>query len=180
MLHMLSIFASESAEADSPLAALGVDGKTLLFQLITFALAFLILKRFAFKPITKMLRQRRQVINDGIKLGEEMEKEKATLDEKATQIIREARLEADKIIAIAQKEAREVIAAAEKGAKAKVDQILKDADMIIAEDAERARRAVEKDIVALVSEATEAVVNEKVDARKDAEVLDKALKGRKK
>ena len=50
----------------------------------------------------------------------------------------------------------------------------------IEEDAQRAKRAVEKDIVNLVSEATEAVVHEKVDARKDADVIDKALKGRKK
>ena len=46
------------------------------------------------------------------------------------------------------------------------------------EEAERARRGVEKDIVNLVSEATEAVVHEKVDARMDAAVIDKSLKGR--
>ncbi len=34
MIHML--FAAESTVEASPLAALGVDGKSLLFQLITF------------------------------------------------------------------------------------------------------------------------------------------------
>lgn len=171
---------AEAAEAGSPLAALGVDGKSLLFQLITFALAFLILKRFAFKPITKMLAERRKVISDGIMLGEQMEKEKAGLDEKAAAVLREARHEADKIISIAQKESRELIVVAEKNAKTKVEAIMRDADERIGEDAERARRALESDIVSLVSEATEAVVHEKVDTRKDAEVIDKALKGRKK
>lgn len=178
MVHMY--FAAESAAGGSPLAALGVDGKSLLFQLITFTLVFLVLKRFAFKPISKMLAERRKVISDGILLGEQMEKEKSKLDEKSAEIIREARHEADKIISIAHKESRELIHAAEKDAKVKVEAIMKDADERIGEDAERARRGVEKDIVNLVSEATEAVVSEKVDTRKDAEVIDKALKGRKK
>jgi len=174
-------FAAEVAESGgSPLKALGVDGKSLIFQLITFVLVFVILKKFAFTPISKMLAERRRVISDGIELGEKMEKEKAQLDETAAQIVREARHESDKIISIAHKESRELIHAAEKDAKVKVEAIMKEADARIGEDADRARRAVEKDIVSLVSEATEAVVHEKVDSSKDAEVIDKILKGRRK
>ncbi len=174
------LFAAEAADSGSPLAALGVDGKSLIFQLITFVLVFLILKKFAFKPITKMLVERRRVIADGILLGEQMEQEKANLDIKSNTVIREARHEADKIIAIAHKESRELIMAAEKDAKVKVEAIIKDADARIGEDADRARRAVEKDIIGLVSEATEAVVHEKVDSKKDSAVIDKVLKDRKK
>jgi F-type H+-transporting ATPase subunit b len=177
---MVPLFFAEDATSGSPLAALGVDGKSLIFQLITFILVFLILKKFAFKPITKMLAERRRVIADGILLGEQMEKEKARLEEKSNEVIREARQEADKIISIAHKESRELIHAAEKDAKVKVEAIMRDADQRIGEDAERARRGVEKDIVTLVSEATEAVVHEKVDAKKDTEVIDKVLKDRRK
>ena len=173
-----TFFAAEAADSGSPLAALGVDGKSLVFQLITFLLVFLILKRFAFKPITKMLAERRRVIADGILLGEQMEKEKANLDAQADKVIRDARYDADKIIAIAHKESRELIHAAEKDAKVKVESIMKDANVQIGEDADRARRAVEKDLVGLVSEATEAVVHEKVDSKKDAEIVERALKGR--
>jgi len=178
ILHLL--FAAEAADSGSPLAALGVDGKSLIFQLITFVLVFVILKKFAFKPITKMLAERRQVIADGILLGEKMEKEKAKLDETATAVIRDARLEADKIISIAHKESRELIRAAEHNAKGRVEAIMKEADIKIDEDSERARRVLEKDLVGLVSEATEAVVHEKVTSQKDTEIVKEALKGRKK
>ncbi len=47
------------------------------------------------------------------------------------------------------------------------------------EETEHARRKLEKDLVGLVSEATEAVVGEKVDAKKDAELIKKAMKGKK-
>lgn len=177
---IFTFFAAEAADSGSPLAALGVDAKSLIFQLITFVLVFLILKKFAFKPITKMLAERRSVIADGILLGEQMEKEKANLDAKADKVIRDARYDADKIIAIAHKESRELIHAAEEDAKVKVDAIMKDADKRIGEDADRARRNLEKDLVGLVSEATEAVVHEKVNAGKDVEIVTEALKGRKK
>ncbi|MES2971241.1 MAG: F0F1 ATP synthase subunit B [Patescibacteria group bacterium] len=173
-------FAVEEASAEaSPLAALGVDAKSLIFQLITFTLVFLILKRFAFKPITKMLVERRKTIEDGVKLGQRMEKERAKLDSEITQVMRDARIEADKIIGNGQKEAREIIREAEKVGQRKVDTMLKDAEARINEETEQAKRKLEKEIVGIVSEATEAIVEEKVDATKDSKLIDKALKGRK-
>lgn len=178
---MISMFfaSTEAAEAAEGLP-LGLSLNAFIIQLITFVFVFVVLKKFAFKPIVAMLEKRRQTIEDGITLGEKMEKEKAKLDVVANDIIRESRQEADKIIAIAHKESREIITAAEKGAKSKVESIMKEADERIEQDAERAKRTVEKDIVKLVSEVTEAVVGEKVDARKDADVIDKVLKGRRK
>jgi F-type H+-transporting ATPase subunit b len=177
MIGMLFAVEEASAEA-SPLAALGVDARSLVFQLITFVLVFLILKKFAFKPITKMLVLRRKTIEDGVKMGLEMEKEKAKLDGEVTKVMRDARIEADKIIGNGQKEAREIIREAEKVGQRKVDSMLKDAEARIAEETSQAKRKLEKEIVGIVSEATEAIVEEKVDASKDSKLIDKALKGR--
>ncbi len=179
---MVQLFfaAEKAAEAsDSPLAALGVDGKSFLIQLTTFLLVLLVLKRFAFKPITKLLDQRRKVIDDGVKMGLRMEKEKAKLDGEITKVMRDARQEADKIIGNGQKEAREIIREAEKVGQRKVDTMILDAEARIGEETEQAKRKLEKEIVGLVSEATEAIVEEKVDAAKDAKIIDKVLKGRK-
>lgn len=176
MVHMY--FAAETADG-SPLAALGVDVRSLVFQLITFLLVFLILKRFAFKPITKMLAERRKVIEDGVKMGQRMEKERANLDSEIVKVMRDARTEADKIIGNAQKEAREIIREAEKVGQRKVDTMISDATGRIDEETEQAKRRLEKEIVELISEATETIVEEKVDPEKDAKLIEKALKGRK-
>lgn len=172
-------FASEAASGGSPLDALGVNGKAFLIQLITFVLVLIVLKRFAFKPITRLLAQRRQVIDDGVKMGLEMEKERAKLDTEVKQLMRDARSEADKIISNGQKEAREIIREAEKSGQRKVDTMLADAEARIAEETQQAKRKLEKEIVGMVSDATEAIVEEKVDATKDAKLIDKALKGQK-
>lgn len=170
-------FASEAAAAESGI--LGFSVRTFVVQLITFLFVFLIIKRFAFKPIVLMLEKRRKVIEDGVLLGEKMEKRQAELENELDKVVREARHEADRIISNAHKESREVVTSAEKSAKVKVEAIMKDADARILEDTDRARRNLEKDLVGLVSEATDAVVQEKVDSKKDAEIVNKALKGRK-
>ena len=179
MIHMLFAAEEAAAESGSPLAALGVDGKSFLFQIITFLFVFLLLKRFAFKPISKLLADRRRTIDDGVKMGLKMEKEKSKLDEQVAAAMRDARAEADKIIAIAHKEARDVIREAEKGATRKVEAMLADAEVRIEEENAVAKRRLEKDLVGLVSEATEAIVGEKVDTGKDTELVKKALKGQK-
>lgn len=175
---ILTTFAAESAESSGGI--LGFSVQAFVIQLITFILVFMLLKKFAFKPIVTMLEKRRQTIEDGVLLGEKMEKRMKNLESESEKVIREARHEADRIIANAHKESREIAHKAEKSAKAKTDAMLKEARQQIGEDAEQARRGLEKDIVSLVSEATEAVVHEKVDAKKDSELIDNALKGRKK
>jgi F-type H+-transporting ATPase subunit b len=170
-------FASEEA-AGSPLAALGVDGKSLIFQLITFVLVFLILKKFAFGPISKMLAERRKTIDEGVKAGLEYEKARAKLDKEHERIVREAHVEADKIVGNANKEAREVVREAEKTAQRKAESVLTDAEARIHEEQERAKRSLEKDIIGLVSDATEAIVGEKIDAKKDGEIIRKLMNDR--
>ena len=176
MINLL--FASEAAaESGSPLAALGVDLKSFLFQIVTFVLVFLLLKRFAFGPISKLLAERRKTIDDGVKMGLQMEKQKAKLEDDIAATMRDARHEADKIIANAHKEAREVIREAEKTAQRKGDAMLADTEARVAEEVEHSRRKLEKDLVGLISEATEAIVGEKLDAKKDAELVDRVMKG---
>lgn len=176
---MIFLFAAEGAEKAATSLPLGLNPKAFLIQLVTFVFVFMVLKRFAFKPITRTLETRRQTIEDGVKMGQHMEKERVKLDKDVAQVMRDARLEADKIIGNGQKEAREIIREAEKVGSRKVDTMLADAEARISEETEQAKRKLEKEIVGLVSEATEAIVDEKVDPKKDAQLIDKALKGRK-
>ena len=170
-------FAEAAASSESPLAALGVSGKAFLIQLITFVLVFLLLKKFAFTPITKMLEERRKVIDDGVRLGQKLDGERDKFEKEMTNATRDARQEADKIISGGHKEARELIREAEKTAQRKSEAMLADAEARIVEETAHAKRKLEKDLVGLISEATEAIVGEKIDAKKDALLVDRVMKG---
>ncbi len=174
MLQPLTIF----GESSSGLGALGVDGKAFVIQLVTFVLAYLVLRRYAFAPILKVLQERRQTIESGVALGEEMRQERAKLDDKIAQTIQETRKEADAIIASAQDAGRQAIRDAETKARAKADGILSAAESRIVSDTAQARKQLQKELVGLISDATEAIIEEKVDAKKDAALIERALKGR--
>ena len=173
------VFNNFSDVSSSGLGALGVNGGDFLIQIISFIIVFLILKRFAFKPILKVMADRRKLIESGVQLGDEMKKKSAELEEEISKKLHEARAEADKIISSAQQEGRELLLQAEEGAKSKVEQISKDAQERIKRDTAAARKELEKELVGLISEATEAIIEEKVDAKKDAELIDRALRQRK-
>lgn len=174
MLNNLTTFAAESSE--SGLRALGVDGQAFLIQLTTFVLVFLVLKRYAFKPILKIMNERRQTIESGVKLGEQMQKERAALEQKIDDLLNKSRQEADQIIAAAQESGRGTVREAEDKAKQKAGVILDEAERRIAQDATRMRQKLEQELVSLVAEATEAVLDEKVDAKKDAQLIERAIK----
>lgn len=167
-------FASDSS--GSGLGALGIDGKAFVIQLVTFVLAFLVLKRFAFEPIIKVLNERRETIDKGVKLGEQMKKEKAEMDAKVADALHKARQEADKIIAEAQSTGRQSIQEAEDTARAKAEDMISQASVRIKQDTAIAKKRLEKDLAGLVSQATEAILREKIDSKKDSALIDKALK----
>lgn len=177
MIHIVPIVASEAAESSGGIGALGIDTKAFVIQLITFLLAFWVLKRFAFGPIIKLMDQRRQTIEAGVSLGEEMKQERAALDEKIATELQNARKKADEIIANSQDAGRQVIADAESKASQKAAGIMREAEARIESETTRARKALESELVTLISDATEAIIGEKVDSKKDAQLIDAALKG---
>lgn len=174
MITQVSQFGAES----SGIGALGVDGKAFIIQLVTFVIAFWVLQRYAFKPILKVMEQRRQTIESGVALGEEMQKKQAQLEKQVDATLAKARVDADGIIADARDAAKVAAADIETKAKARADGLVASAEDRIEQETKRARQKLEKELVGLVSEATEAIIGEKVDAKKDAQLIDRALKGR--
>src|SRR5665213_452204 len=101
------------------IGALGFSVSAFIIQIITFVLVFLVLRKWAFKPILKVLNERRETIENGVKLGQEMALEKKQLEAKIDKALHDTRVKADEILGAAQQDARRVITAAEEAAKVK-------------------------------------------------------------
>jgi F-type H+-transporting ATPase subunit b len=166
------------ADSSSGIGALGFSGTDFLIQLITFLLAYLVLRRYAFGPIIKVMRARRETIESGVKLGEQLRQEQTEMEAKVENIMQKARAEADNVIAGAQDTARQTIREAEDKAKAKADGIIKSSDERIAQDEARSRTKLEREVMGLIGEVASAVVEEKVDSSKDTALIEKVLKER--
>lgn len=163
------------AASSTGIGALGVDWKSLVIQLITFVLAFLVLRKWAFKPIIKILDQRRQLIEDGVKLGEKMRLDESALEAKIDQTLHQTRAQADQIISDANNTAKQLMRDAEGKAKSKAELILSEAKEKTSLELSRAKRQLESEMVNLVAQATSAVLDEKVDAQKDQGLIERSL-----
>lgn len=176
---MNALFAlTRFGEAASGPAALGISLQSFLIQLITFLIIFLALRKWAFKPIIKMLNERREIIENGVTLGEKMRAQEAEVEAEAAKKLHTARRQADTILADADNEARQKIQAAEETAKVRAGVMVKEAESQIKQASDRERKRLEKEVVELVSEVSEAVIKEKVDAKKDASLIDQAMRER--
>jgi F-type H+-transporting ATPase subunit b len=172
---MTPLLTQFGADSSSGIGALGLNLSALVIQLVTFVIAFFILRKYAFKPILKVLQDRRDTIEKGVALGEEMQKERAELTKKVAAELATARKKADGIISEANESARATVRDAEDKARVKADGIVKDAEEKAGQEVVRARKALESELVGLISSATEAIIDEKVDAKKDAVLIDRAL-----
>lgn len=175
MTYTLFAATEEAASGGLPL---DINLQSFVFQLVSFLIVFYLIKRFAVTPVMNLLEKRRQTIDEGVKMGITFEEKRALLEKDVKQIMRDARKEADNIIGNGHKEAREILRDAETKAKRKSDAMFKDAEARINEEAKQSRKKLEQEIVELVAEATEAVVGEKVDAKKDAHIIKKVINKR--
>lgn len=177
MITVITQFAADEAESATGIAALGIDARAFIIQLVTFLFVYLILRKFVFKRIVDALHKRQQTIDQGVKLTTQLTSEKEALDREIADAHKKARKEADKIISDSHAEAKAMLKDAEVAAQAKATAIIEDAHKKIEDDVLRARRDLEKEMVELVVQATEAVSREKLDAKKDNALITSALKG---
>jgi len=175
VLHQLTQFASEE-EAEG-IAALGIDPLAILLQAGTFLILFFLIKKYALQKIVDGLDGRRQKIEESLKTAEEIERRDRANREETEELLKEARSQADEVLAKAHVESGSIIKAAEAVAGAKAEKVVKDAQAKLDADIVKAKKELKAEMLSLVAQATETVIEEKLDDRKDHALLEKALRG---
>lgn len=164
-----------ATESEGGVAALGINLSALVFQLVTFAIVFLVLKKYAFGPIVSVLEKRRKTISESLKSAADIEKRSEEMDQKFQEHLRKARTEAEKILAQAHEESGAITRTAEQRAADKTEQLIKDAHSRIEADVKVAKQELKSETLDLVADATEAILREKIDRTKDAQLLAKNI-----
>ena len=111
--------------------ALGLDWKSLLFYLGNFVILITVLVLLLYKPIKKMLQNKRKALNDiaedHARLKEESEKQKTEYDKQLEELkVKNAELSAE-IVESAQKRAEAIVAEGQKRAQSIEDAAKRDA-----------------------------------------------------
>ncbi len=166
------------ASTNSPgiLEALGINWKLLVEQGIAFLILVWILGKFVYPALIKSIDTRREQIEAGLKEAQESQAALAKAEVKVSEVLATARTDADDLLARSHQEAGAIVAEAEAKAKQRAEQIVADARVQLENDVRKAREALKHDTIALVAAATEHVISEKLDTKKDAGLIQKALK----
>jgi F-type H+-transporting ATPase subunit b len=76
---------------------LGVNPATLAAQVFNIVLLLAVFKKFLYKPVLTILERRQKLIEDNIRLQERLEAKLEALEEKEKQVMKQAKLSANKI-----------------------------------------------------------------------------------
>lgn len=167
--------ATHAAESAGGLAALGINWQGFLFQLITFVIVFLILRQFVLKKVFVVLENRRKAVDDSLKHAAQTEQKLKSVEADITTMLGEARKQADDIIAASHKESASMVEAAEAKAVKRAEHIVFEARAQLTNDIAQARADLKVETAQLVAVATEKIIGEKLDAKKDATLIERAL-----
>jgi F-type H+-transporting ATPase subunit b len=150
---------------------LGVNATNFIFTIINFLLVFWILKRFLFKPILRVLEERRKKVEEGLAKSAQAENELATAREEARSIIAEANVEA-KNIAQGAEEAKEALL---RETQYQTEQMIKETHEGLEREKEEIRAEMEGQLIELVSVAVDRVLDAVVGEEEQRILVEKAV-----
>jgi len=142
-------------------ATFGVNWKLLLIQALNFGALLAILTYFLYKPILRIIDERREKIAEGVRTAEAASRRLEEAKTEGEQLVGGAAREAESIIATARTRADERASEIVKGAETRAASTLSDA----AERAEEAKRQAlkesEREIARAAMLAAEKILREK-------------------
>lgn len=158
------------------LGKIGFDWQVALANLVNFLIIFFVLKRYAFGPIGKLIKERQAKINDGLESAKKNEEVLANTERASEDALSTARAEATKIIVQAKKDA-------EVSRESLVEQTKKDVDAMLASgkkalEVEKSKMLddARKEIANLVVQTTEKLIGTQVDSSYNQKVVGELFK----
>ncbi len=149
--------------------ALGINGKALLFQVINFTVVLVVLNFAVYRPLTKIVEERRKKIELGLRGAEEVEKRLQEADRAKDEKIRQADVSAVAIITKAEGEARKrsegIVGAADQQAAALLAEAARVSEQKKIEEMERLSQEAKtliRDAIVKTVELDPAQVDEKL------------------
>lgn len=143
----------------------GIQPTLLIAQVVNFLIILWLLQKFAFKPIMKMLSDRKKTITESMKNADDARKALEDAVEEEKKILKKAQTEAQTILADARKQADDTIAASRDEAKVQVEHMLADAKSKMEQDSRETEKrlalSAAKLAVDMLEKSLTGVFNEK-------------------
>lgn len=144
-------------------------------SLLIFIIVFLILKKFAWKPILSTLKEREDSITDSIATAERVKEEMAQMKAEHEHVLAEAKAERSLILKEAKEAKEKIIGEAKAQAQAEAKKIIQDASVAIENQKMAALTDVKNQVGTLVIEVAEKVLRKELSDKQNQDAYIKQL-----
>jgi F-type H+-transporting ATPase subunit b len=158
--------------------ALGLNLPALLLNTGAFLVVVWVLGKWVYPTLIKAIDAKKDEFEAASRLEAEAKKALESAEDKAEKAVAEARRAADEILATAKADATAQIEAARTKATEQAERLVAEAHEQLERDILAARRELKADTAKLVAEATGAVLKEKLDDKRDAELINRSLEAK--
>ncbi len=157
------------------LGKIGFDWRMGLANLVNFLIIFWLLKKYAFGPIAKKIKERDEKIQKGLDDATQAASEITMAKENYEKKINEAKREANLIITKASEQGKELVNQAANDAQGKAEKIISDAKNVIIKEKENMMAQVKEETVELAVEISSKILKEKLDKDKNEALIKKLV-----
>ena len=130
----------------------------IFWSFVTFVIVFLILRKYAFRPIVEALKEREAHIDNALKSAEQARLEMAKLKNDNEKLLDEARAERDTMMKKAQQTADRIVEESKEKAAAESNKIVEAARLAIQQERQAAIQDIKQQVASLSLEIAEQIL----------------------
>ena len=153
----------------------GIQPTLLLAQIVNFLIILFVLKKFFYKPIIKVLEDRKKRIDQSLQNADLIEENLKKTQDQSAQIIAQAQKNAQELIQEAKAETQRLSAQAATDAKKQVEEILASARVQIEAQKESMQKHLEKETLTLVIGVVKKVLGRNLKEQEKAQITKSAV-----
>lgn len=158
------------------LAALGLNAKLFVAQLINFSIVLYVVWRWIYKPLLKVMDKRAQTIAGGLENAEKAQKTLADVERKTETMLTEAQQVSQKIIEEARVEAGLERKKLTAETQTELERQLADARERLKADKQAMLTSIKVEVADLIAEATQKVMSGGADDEAQRKLIKEAIK----
>lgn len=153
-----------------------IQGQWLLAQIINFIILLVILNYVLYKPLLKVLEQRRKTIADSLKNAEKIEKKLADTEEESEKRLVNAAREAQKLLDDAAKSASQVVSEAHLKAQTDINEMMEKAQQSISQERVKMQQELREELSELVVVALEKITGRILNKTDQKKLIEQTVK----
>jgi F-type H+-transporting ATPase subunit b len=148
----------------------------IIFQIINFSILFIVLSKFIYRPVLKMLDNRAEKIREGLEAADKNLKIQSKMEKQQSEVLAKAKKQADSIIKQAEAEADKIIRQAKSQAKDEAKKILETEKTSLQAQMDREVKSLKQQLASSVASATRTLLRSALNRDLQAEIIDAQIK----